>query len=71
MKSRERRDEEAVTIVVGLLLFVLAAAAGTLVLVMASRVIPLRGHVLNLLVYPVLVCAAVTSGCYVYRHRGR
>ena len=71
MKSRERRDEEAVTIGVSLLLFVLVAAAGALVLVLASLVVPLSGEVQDLLVYAVFVCAVVASGRYVYRRRGR
>jgi len=41
MKSRERRDEEAVTIVVGLLLFVLVAAGALcLVVCISSPVTP-------------------------------
>jgi hypothetical protein len=71
MKSRERRDEEAVTIFASLLLFLLVAAAGALVLVLASLFVPLSGDVLNVLVYAVLVCAVVAAGRYVYLHRGR
>lgn len=71
MKSQERRDEEAVTIFAGLLLFLLVTAAGAVVLVIVHQLVPLKGDLLNLLVYGVLGCAALMSIRYVYRNRGR
>lgn len=71
MKSQERRDEEAVTIFAGLLVFLLASAAGAAVLVLANQFVALNGDVLNVLVYAVLGCAVVASIRYVHRHRGR
>lgn len=71
MKSQERRDEAAVTIFTGLLVFLLASAAGAVVLVLANQFVPLSGDGLNVLVYAVLGCAVAASIRYVYRHRGR
>lgn len=71
MKSQERRDEEAVTIFAGLLVFLLASAAGAAVLVLANQFVALNGDVLNVLVYAVLGCAVVALIRYVHRHRGR
>jgi ACR3 family arsenite efflux pump ArsB len=71
MKSQERRDEEAVTIFTGLLLFVLVAAVGALVLVLVHQSVSLRGDVLSVLVYVVLGCAVAASIRYIYRHRPR
>lgn len=71
MKSQQRRDEEAVTIFAGLLLFLLVAGAGAVVLVLAHRFVTLDGDVLNALAYAVLGCALVASIRYIDRHRGR
>jgi hypothetical protein len=61
--------EEALTIVTGLLLFVLAAAGGALVLVLVHQSVSLTGDVLSVLVYGVLGCAVTASIRYIYRHR--
>ena len=71
MKSQERRDEEAVTIFTGLLLFLLVTGAGAVALVLARRLVTLDGRVLNVLAYAVLACAVAASIRYIYRHRVR
>ena len=71
MKSQQQRDEEAVTIFAGLLLFLLVAGAGAVVLVLAHRLVTLDGDVLNALGYAVLGGALVASIGNIYRHRGR
>jgi hypothetical protein len=69
VKSQQRRDEEAVTIFAGLLLFALVMGAGAVVLVLAHRYVTLDGDVLNVLAYAVLGCAVVALIRYIYRHR--
>ena len=69
MKSQERRDEEAVTISVGLLLFALVLVAGGLVLALVHRLAGVDDGVVTVLAWLVLTCAAVASVRYVYRHR--
>jgi hypothetical protein len=71
MKSQERRDEQAVTIFTGLLLFLLVTAAGAVALVILHQVVALKGDLLNVLVYGVLGAAAVVSIRYIQRNRGR
>ncbi len=71
MKSQQRRDEEAVTIFAGLLLFLLVTGAGAVALVLARRLVTLDGRVLNVLAYAVLACAVAASIRYIYRHRVR
>jgi hypothetical protein len=71
MKSQERRDDEAVTIVTGLLLFLLVAVGGAVVLVLANQFLPFSGDLLNDLTYAAVACAVVASSRYLYRHRGR
>ena len=69
MKSRERRDEEAVTISVGLLLFALVLVVGGLVLALAHRLAGFDDGVVTVLAWLVLASAVVASVRYVYRHR--
>ena len=71
VKSQQRRDEEAVTIFAGLLLFLLVTGAGAVALVLARRLVTLDGRVLNVLAYAVLACAVAASIRYIYRHRVR
>lgn len=71
MKSQQRRDEEAVTIFAGLLMFLLVTGAGAVVLVLARRFVTLDGDALNVLGYAVLGGALVASIGYIYRHRGQ
>ena len=71
MKSQERRGEEAVTIFVGLLLFLLVTGVGAVVLMLGNQFVALNGNVLKVLVYAVLGCAVGASIRYIYRHPGR
>jgi|tagenome__1003787_1003787.scaffolds.fasta_scaffold18737599_1 hypothetical protein len=71
MKSQQRRDEEAVTIFAGLLMFLLVTGAGAVVLALADRFVTLDGDAPNVLGYAVLGGALVASIRYIYRHRGR
>lgn len=71
MKSQERRDEEAVTIFAGLLLFLLVTAAGAVVLLMVHQLVSLKRDLLNILIYGDFGSAALMSIRYIYRHRGR
>jgi hypothetical protein len=71
MKSQERRDEEAVTIFAGLLLFLLVTATSAVALVVVRQFVAVKGDLLHVLVYGVLGCAAVVSIRYIYRNRGR
>jgi len=43
MKTQERRDEETVTIVAGLLMFLLVAAIGAVTLVIVHQFLSLKG----------------------------
>jgi predicted membrane channel-forming protein YqfA (hemolysin III family) len=71
MKSQPRRDEETVTIVAGLLLFLVVTAVGAVALVIAHQFVALNGELLNVFVYAVLGVAGVVSIRYIYRNRGR
>jgi hypothetical protein len=57
MKSQEQRDEETVTIFAGLLLFLLLTALGAVALLSVHQFVALKGDMLNVLVYGVLVAA--------------
>jgi len=71
MKSQQRRDEETVTIVAGLVLFLVVTAVGAVALVIAHQFHALEAELLNALVYGVLGVAGVVSIRYIYRNRSR
>lgn len=69
--SAERRDEVTVTIVAGLVLFLVVTALGAVALVVLNKLVELDGDVRDGLVYVVLGCAVALSFRYIYRHSGR
>ena len=71
MKSQERRDAEAVTIVAGLMLFLSVAAVGAVALVILHQFVALKGDPLNVLAWCVLGGGAALAIRYVYGNRDR
>lgn len=69
MKSSERRDADAVTIVAGLTLFLLVAAFGAVALVTLHQFVAIRGELLDVLAWCVLGAGAALAIRYIYRHR--
>ena len=70
MKSQARRDEEAVTIVAGLLLFLLITVLGGVALLVVDRLVAIDQGLRNVLFYAVLGVAAFISLSYIRRSSG-
>jgi uncharacterized membrane protein YuzA (DUF378 family) len=71
MKTQQQRDEEAITIFAGILLFLVVIGAGAVVLLVADQLVALHGGLLDVLVYGIVGLAAVSMIGYLYRHRVR
>jgi hypothetical protein len=69
MKSQERREDDAVVIFTGLLLFACLAVVGGVLLAIMHEFSTLRGDVLSGLVYLLLGGAGAVGLHYIYRHR--
>jgi hypothetical protein len=70
MKSQQRRDQEAITIFAGLLLFALVNAVGAIAIVLAHQLAGLEGAAVDVSFYVIVGCGVAASVYYIYRHRG-